>query len=197
MTHLSPEMRAAIEALEDRRFAAAARFSMPHEGGFVDDPDDPGGATNWGVSLAYLQRLDPELRRELGDIDADGDVDVEDIRAMPADRALEIYHRQWWQRFSYGQLATPVGVKIFDLSINMGPSQAHKLLQRAVRGAGGQAIADDGVIGPNTLAAVDAVVTERLLAALRSEAAGFYRALVAARPARGKYINGWLNRAYS
>lgn len=197
MNTLSPDMRAAIEALEDRRFAAAARFSMPHEGGFVDDPDDPGGATNWGVSLAYLQRLDPDLRLELGDIDADGDVDVEDIRAMPADRALEIYHRQWWRRFSYGQLATPVGVKVFDLSINMGPLQAHKLLQRAVRGAGGRTLADDGVIGPKTLAAIDAVRTELLLAALRSEAAGFYRALVAARQWREKYLGGWLNRAYA
>jgi lysozyme family protein len=190
-------MRAALDNLSDKRFAAAMRFCMPHEGGFVNDPDDPGGATNWGVSLAYLRRLEPDLGRELGDVDGDGELTPEDMRQLPAERAVEIYHRQWWTPQRYDELPVSVAVKVFDLAINMGPRQAHKILQRACRASGSDAIADDGILGPVTVRTVMDRREGALMPAIRSEAAGFYRGLVAADSTRRKFINGWLARAYA
>jgi len=180
-------------------FEPAVLVLLADEGGWVDDPDDPGGATNYGISLRYLRELaqedgDGEL---VGDIDRDGDVDGDDIRKMKREDAIGIYRAQWWDRFGYGSLESQlVANKVLDLAVNMGGPQAHKCLQRAAR-AGGQALIDDGILGPKTLAAINELATWPLLTALRSEAAGIYRQIVARRPASRKFLKGWLARAYA
>lgn len=170
------------------------------EGGYVNDPDDPGGATNFGVSLRWLHSIGDLDLDEDGfhdfDFDQDGDVDALDIQAMPRDRAVWVYHEFWWKKFRYDLLPGEVAIKVFDLSVNMGARQAHKLLQRALRAAGAEVV-DDGLIGPATRRAIDDTDLCALLPALRSEAAGFYRALTAAKPPLKKFLNGWLRRAYS
>ncbi len=179
------------------RFNLAIDTVLEHEGGYVNDPDDPGGATNFGISLRYLRKageLDGEL---IGDIDADGDVDIDDIRAMSREDAEHIYKVMWWDRHRYARIRDQaLATKVFDLAVNMGARQAHRLLQRACRAAG-RPLVEDGIIGRNTLAAVNGLDAEVLLAALRSEAAGFYRVLIARDPVRKKWETGWLRRAYS
>lgn len=195
--------------MSDDVFERAVKTVLEHEGGFVDDADDPGGATNWGISLRYAVRLgeidlDGDGHNDL-DFDMDGDVDAEDIRQMSMAVAVGIYRDQWWDKYGYGELPEFIGPKVFDLSVNMGARQAHKCLQRACR-ACGQAIADDGIIGNKTQRAIDEVQLEAwdaedsfnpLLTAVRSEAAGFYRGLIMADPVRRKYQRGWLRRAYA
>lgn len=175
-------------------FLAAVSHVLQHEGGFVDAPTDPGGATHFGVSLRWLRGLgdtDGDGWLE-GDLDHDGDVDADDIRALTQDQALGLYRTQWWDRYGYGQLADQrLATKIFDLAVNMGAGQAHRLVQRALR-AVGKTVREDGVMGPETRAAVDAYAYQGLLPALRSEAAGFYRSLN-----KPEFVAGWLNRAYS
>lgn len=189
-------------------FEDAVAVVLQHEGGFVDDPVDPGGATNFGVSLRFLRGLgDLDGDGYLdGDLDRDGDVDAEDIRRMTREQAKAIYRSQWWDRYGYGQLGLPkVAAKVFDLSVNMGAHQAHKCLQRAL-GSVGLDLSDDGILGPASRRAIEDVAKAArqgvnsegaLLAALRSEAAGFYRTLIAEKPAFAKYRRGWLRRAYS
>lgn len=190
-------MATATATATDYAFDAALTVVLEHEGGYVDDPDDPGGATNWGVSLRTLRALgDLEF-----DVDGDGDIDADDIKALSRDDAGAFYRKVFWDRHGYGRFGDlMVATKVFDLAVNMGPGGGHKVLQRALR-ACGQDMADDGVLGPQTLAAVIAVIrsfgAEALLAALRSEAAGYYRSLIAAKPVRAKYERGWLRRAYS
>jgi lysozyme family protein len=189
------------------QFYEAIKIVFKHEGGFVDDPVDPGGATNFGVSLRYLSKIgeiDADGDGILdGDFDGDGDVDADDIRAMSREDAVFIYRRQWWDRYEYGTLPPAIATKVFDLAINMGARQAHCLLQRAACAAG-EELADDGVIGPVTKRAlwrIDAASGNSnihpLLAAFRSEAAGFYRELIARNSSREKYRKGWLLRAYA
>ena len=179
------------------KFSLAIGPLLKHEGGFVDHPSDPGGATNWGISLRFIRSLqDPYF-----DVDQDGDIDADDIKALTRDEAINIYREQWWERYNYEDIEDQaLANKVLDLSVNMGPHRAHVLLQQAVRSATGLVLALDGVLGPITFNAVNegkpAIahygLADELLAAYRSEAAGFYRSLN-----KPDFIKGWLNRAYA
>lgn len=179
-------------------FERAVEVVLEHEGGFVDDPKDAGGATNWGISLRFLRELedaDGDGFRD-GDLDRDGDVDAEDVRRLTRAQAAGLYRRHFWEPGGYARLGSGlIATKVFDLSVNMGPRPAHRLAQRALRSVG-LGVEEDGFIGLRTLSRILEASPPELAAALRSEAAGFYRTLVAKKATRAKYLAGWLNRAY-
>lgn len=184
--------------MSDTLFECALEIVLAHEGGFVDDPADAGEATNWGVSLRTLRRageLDAYLAAAF-DLDGDGDIDADDIRLLTREDAARFYRREFWDRYGYGRFHLTIAAKIFDLAVNMGPVPAARVLQRACH-ANGRPIADDGEIGPITLATVREIHEQRLLIAMRSEAAGFYRTLIGRYAQYERYRRGWLNRAYA
>lgn len=176
---------------------------LKHEGGYVDNANDPGGATNYGISLRWLSKqgdLD-------GDFDGDGDIDVDDIKAMTQEGAIALYHKHYWQPNKYHSIRSQIiANKVFDLTVNMGAKQSHKLLQRALRSSG-ISVLDDGILGKISFDAIDRIKENELLAAYRSEAAGFYRSLIMRNAALRKkgitaedftvFKKGWLNRAYA
>lgn len=181
------------------KFEDAIGTILKHEGGYVDHPNDPGGATNYGISLRFLHQT---KEYDLGDMDNDGDLDVDDIKKMTVDRACQIYKKHWWDKYHYSELFADqkLATKVFDLAVNMGGRQAHKLLQRAMR-ASGLPLEDDGIIGPKTKhALVEAELKgleSQIVSALRSEAAGFYKLLICQNPKFKSFERGWLKRAYS
>ncbi len=183
-------------------WAAAIELVLRHEGGFVNDPVDPGGATNFGISLRFLKAEigDDAALLALYDADGDGDLDAGDMAALDRIEAIEIYRRAFWYRYDCGDFPALVGVKFFDLCVNAGSRQATLILQRAVSACGVRLV-DDGALGPLTRNGVRAVCESYgalpLKFAMRAEAAAFYRALIAAKPAFEKYRKGWLRRAYS
>jgi lysozyme family protein len=168
------------------------------EGGFIDHPDDPGGATNFGISLRFLQTQNDI---ELGDIDGDGDIDYDDIKKMSLQDAAKLYKKHWWDKFGYKQISDQaVANKIFDMAVNMGDRQAHKLLQRAINCVLGQRVlVDDGLLGPKSSQAMTIALQQplALLAALRAQQEGFYRLLVANNSKFKVFLQGWLKRAVS
>ena len=176
-----------MAALED-----ALALVRSHEGdAFVPGADESGGASKYGVTLRYLREL------EDGDIDGDGDIDADDVRGLTWEEACAKVYIPMWYLHNYGNLPARVSAKVFDLAVNAGPSRAHKILQRACRAAGIEDLKDDGILGLETRRAVNCCNADSLVVALRSEAAGFYRSLVAGRASRAKWLSGWLNRAYS
>lgn len=110
-------------------FDEAFHELLGHEGGFVDHPKDPGGATRWGVT----QRVAREFGYE------------GDMREFPVDMAKSIYRHQYWDRMMADQLPEALRYAVFDAAVNSGVTQATKWLQRAVGAV------DDGKIGPETL----------------------------------------------
>ena len=176
----------------DPLFLAAVDPVLKHEGFRSDDPDDPGGATAYGISLRWLR-----TQGGLGDFDGDGDVDVDDIWAMTEAEAVHLYYSEWWLREGYHLIPGPAGPKVFDLAINMGPRPANRVLQRAVRAADGPTLVDDGIVGVKTRATLSVLDGSLLRTGIRSEAAGHYRLLVRVNSTFKKYRNGWLNRAYA
>lgn len=173
----------------------AIGFVLEHEGGFVDHPNDPGGATNYGVSLRALLQLEGHNKDEW-DIDKDGDIDADDMKLITKDQATRFYRDHYWH-WSYSLLPQTVATKVFDMSVNMGPKQAGKILQRACNARLAKPLLVDGAVGPMTIKAAQKVKEPLLLYLLCAEQARFYFGLVDRRPSRGVFLLGWLRRAYS
>jgi lysozyme family protein len=164
---------------DDPVFERAVEIVLAHEGGLVDDPADPGGITNYGISL----RSYPELG-------------AAGIRGLTPEQAKEIYRRDWWLRYGWADLPPPVGAKLLDIGVNIGADAVHRALQRALR-ATGVSLIEDGMLGSATRAAAAQAEPGALLAALRSEVAGHYRAIASLHPAEQRFLQGWLIRAYA
>lgn len=173
-------------------FEPAIAVVLEHEGGFVDDPRDAGGATNFGVSLRWLA-----AQGRLGDYDDDGDVDVDDIRIMTREQAIRVYRQHWWDKYRYGEIRDQgVATKLFDLAVNMGARQCTLLVQQACQTLE-QYVTIDGLIGPQTRRAINRLSPVWLLGELRVRVADFYRLLVHQDKRRRAFLSGWLNRAYA
>jgi lysozyme family protein len=162
--------------LNDEKFRKAIDRVLEFEGGYSNDPSDAGGETKYGIS----KRSYPNL----------------DIKNLSLDGAKLIYYRDFWEPQLYRDFeSVEIAEKVFDLAVNVGTNMAHTLLQRALR-AVGNPVKEDGILGKVTLAAVNSADAGALLAALRSEAAGYYRSIVTKNASQSRFINGWLKRAY-
>ena len=174
-------------------FDIAIQTVLKQEGGFVNDPQDNGGATNYGISLRWLSSL--SLEPEIAHLDQNGNgvIDIEDIQDLTREQALFLYHRYFWQPHRYERIVVqPIATKVFDFTINAGSHASHTALQWALKATGHPDVVVDGILGEHTLNAVNAIDFRVLLAALRSEMAGYYRSLK-----KPHFEAGWLKRAYA
>ena len=169
---------------------------VAREGGFVNDPDDPGGATNFGVTIHTM--------RALGlDLDGDGEIGVADVRRMTRAQAVDIFVRHYFRRPRIDTLPGVLQASVFDMQVNAG-ANAVRILQRLLRGMG-QAVAVDGMIGPNTAGAADAAARaapDHIADAYGIARRGYYFRLADARPGLRKFARsraggkgGWIRRA--
>lgn len=189
-------------AANDARYAAILRPVGVIEGGHSDDADDRGGETNLGVSLRFLKAVGGlDLNQDgLADLDLNFDtvLDGRDIRAMtPAVRAETFLHH-FYIAPGFWTLAPPFDGAMFDQAVNGGTTAAIKILQKALNRQPGQKLVVDGALGKLTRRRFQDVVAGRraaLMIAVREEAAGRYRSIVAADPSQRKYLKGWLARA--
>ena len=113
---------------------------LGHEGGYSDDPDDPGGKTRWGIS----QRAYPYL----------------DIANLPVEYAAEIYRRDYLKPLQWDRYHDGVAYQLLDFGVNSGPKTAIKRLQREI------GVKDDGVVGPVTIARIGALSESDLIMVL-------------------------------
>ena len=165
-----------MDSTTDQIFQQAILVVLRHEGGYVNDPKDAGGETKYGIS----KRTYPNV----------------DIKNLTIDQATDIYYRDWWQHFGYGQITDAgLATKVFDTAVNLGASRCHKILQRCLKADGFPSIVDDGNLGPQSYNAINCCNPSTLLDLFRTAQANYYNAVVAAHPEDARFLNGWLKRA--
>lgn len=179
--------------LNIRRLAAEI---ILREGGFVDDPDDPGGATNHGVTVHTMRRLGLDL-------DGDGDVDAADVRTLTREKATEIFIDHYFYRPGIDLLPEPLWPSLFDMYVNAG-ANAVRLLQRLLCDMGA-VVQIDGAIGPQTQSATRTsfqAAPAHFVDAYGIARRNYYFDLADRRPASRKFARrkdggkgGWITRA--
>lgn len=160
-------------------FDEAIKVVLKHEGGYVNDPLDPGGETKYGIS----KRSYPHL----------------DIKNLTEQQAKVVYYVDFWDKNNYESIVSDaVAQKVFDTAVNVGSSQANKMLQRACNLVANSKLVADGDIGPKTLAIVNSIKDEaELLSTYRALQENYYKSIVRRNPSQVKFLKGWMNRASS
>lgn len=156
-------------------FAAALAATLKHEGGWADHPKDPGGATMKGVTLATF-------RKHFG-VERTAD----DLRAITDEQLRAIYRAGYWDVVQGDRLPAGVGLAVFDYGVNSGPATAVKALQRVVGAE------PDGIVGPKTLAAIDAMGAPDTIRRLTSQRLMFLQGL----PTWPVFGKGWARRVHA
>lgn len=169
---------------------------VAREGGFVNDPDDPGGATKFGVTIHTM--------RTLGiDLDRDGAVTISDVRALSKEQAVEIFEKHYFEKPLIALLPPALHATVFDMYVNAG-SNAIKILQRLLCDMGHR-VTVDGALGPQSIAATQAAykqASHHLADAYGIARRNYYFRIADRRAASRKYARtrrggkgGWIKRA--
>jgi len=170
-------------------FDTAIKKVLKHEGGYIDHKNDGGMATKYGISLRFIRQSNTDL-----DLDGDGDIDADDIKKLTVEKAEEIYREKFWNPYNYDIITDPdVATKIFDITVNAGPRQSHKLVQRACN-TRHKDLDVDGLLGTQSLRAINQIGKD-LLPEICKVQADFYKSLVEKKPELKVFLKGWLRRA--
>lgn len=162
-----------VEQMEkDEYFKKTMERTSKQEGGYVNNEEDPGGETKYGISKKAYPN--------------------EDIENLTKERADMLYYRDYYKHNNVDKLPEHIRGEVFDNSVNQGPSQAAKNLQRAV------SVKDDGIIGPQTIDAVNNANPEETMEKFKQNVLGVYDAIRVNNPDNyNKHKNGWMNRTKS
>ena len=153
-------------------FDACLRLTLQYEGGYVDHPADPGGATNLGITRRTLARYRGRA------------VTKQEVRALSRAEAAEIYRKYYWDAVHGDDMPAGVDAALFDHAVNSGPSAAVHILQKAL------GLRADGKLGPITRAAACAAEPAHLIRQLLARRKSFLTRLRTFRT----FGRGWMRR---
>ncbi len=159
------------------KFDVAIKFTLEHEGGYVNDAADPGGATSMGIT----QRIYSAWCNSNGNR-------PKDVSLMTREEAKRIYRSWYWNPAKCETMQVPLAIAMFDTAVNFGVKGAIRMLQRCL------GLRDDGSYGPLTAAGVARADQVRLAALLVEARQDFRHERVAHRPSQSRFLAGWLAR---
>lgn len=152
-------------------FDASLKHVLAHEGGFVDHPSDPGGATNKGITIGTLKSIKPLAT-------------VDDLKNITDVEVARIYRRYYWEPIGADRLPSGIDYAMFDFAVNSGPARAAKFLQRVV------GVPEDGVIGAGTIKATLKINSRVVIQQLCGNRLAWLKTL----PHWPSFKNGWTSR---
>lgn len=144
---------------------------LQHEGGYVNDKDDLGGETNYGITKRFYPHLD--------------------IKNLTREQAKEIYYKDYWIPSKASKLPEDLRYAYFDCVVNTGQYRAVKILQQACNNKNTFEIKEDGKIGAATISACKKLEADRFI----SYRILFYSLLISDNPTQEKFWYGWYKRA--
>lgn len=160
-------------------FAKAIEYVLKNEGGYVDDPNDNGGATNLGITQGTLS-----LWRKK-------EVTKDDVLHLTEEEAKNIYKSFYWDKLHCGELISQeLATVLFDAGVNFGVASAAKKLQRVLK------VKDDGIIGPVTLGKINSSNPKELIKGFIKEAQNGYVGIVLNKPSQLAFLHGWISRTH-
>ena len=159
-----------------------APFILKWEGGFVNDPADLGGATNMGVTIGAWKSCRYEK-------DGDGDIDVDDLRLLTREDVVNrVLKPQYWDRWKADDIKSQSVANILVDWVWASGAHGIKIPQRLL------GVSVDGIVGPKTLAAVNARNPRELFDMIKIARFDFIEDICRKRPANNKFKRGWMNR---
>lgn len=176
-------------------FDDAVMFVIGNEGKFSDNPNDRGGATNYGISLRFLSTFSADELKLFGIFEIPT---IETIRNMTIEQAKKIYYQVFWCHAPFQDIKNQEYANyIFDMVVNIGIAPAIKCVQRACWAVmkRWKDLPDDGILGKNTLKAIQQCGF-MVMPALRAERANHYRNIVQSDASQKVFLDGWYNRTY-
>ncbi|EFC92474.1 protein of unknown function DUF847 [Dethiosulfovibrio peptidovorans DSM 11002] len=169
------------------RFSEVLSVVLGFEGGYVNDPDDRGGRTNYGITEGTLRSA---YERKI--------VSHKDIRSLSKADAALIYWSDYWEPIEADGMPNPLDLVMFDCAVNHGVGGAGRLLQKTLNFVADADLSVDGVIGPNTLKtlkkALDGNSPEALSMSVLAMRTRFYVKIVEGDSSQRKFLWGWVRR---
>ncbi len=170
-------------------FKEAITKIFKNEGGYVDNPLDLGGTTNWGISLRFLQSIDRTATKAT-------------IKNLTKGQAEDLYFQHFWLPNKYDEIKSQkVAEKVFDTAVNLGAKMANRFLQATLNIIifNGAKIAEDGILGAKSINAINVLAEEdvdqsilKVYELLQKE---YYAKIVINRKEQVAFLKGWFNRA--
>ena len=154
-------------------YQAALNHVLKSEGGWSDNPADPGGATMKGITLVVYRnwKRNPHLTKD-------------DLKNISDQDVYDLYKQLYWDKIHGDDLPAGIDYAVFDSAVNMGVGRASKLIQEAA------GVTSDGVLGPASLSAIQKADTKELIEKFSHLKESFYRSLATFQT----FGKGWLNR---
>lgn len=154
----------------------------PRKGSYSNDPNDKGGPTNYGITIATYRRFFPGAT-------------VEDVKSMPMGHVEMIYTAGYWRPIGLDEIGDQnVATKIFDIGVNCGPGAASAMAQRACC-ALGRDVKVDGWIGPKTREVINSISPFEFIQALKEQQRDYYLDIVEHDRSQLVFLYTWMRRA--
>ena len=165
-------------------FGPAFAYILPNEGGYVDNPNDRGGATNFGITQGTLDTWNEQNNGF-----------PEDVADLEIDQASTIYEAMYWPTGMDQIKSQAVASKMLDIMVNFGVSGGLKIIQSAANSVVIPGTTVDGRMGPSTVSTINAAEPTAMLKAMVTVLQDRYNGIVQRDASQSGFLNGWLARA--
>ena len=156
-------------------------FILSWEGGFANVPGDRGGATKYGVTISTW-------KAQGYDKDGDGDIDIDDLRLITPQDAMEICRKNFWNRWKADQIKSQSVANILVDWVWGSGANGIKIPQRML------GVAADGIVGPKTLQALNAHNPQKFFKLIKERRRKFFKDIVKNNPSQKVFLKGWNRR---